>query len=119
MSRPRIQTAFFVDSLIRNLNQAGFPTYVTQKGYEQSGSLYVLVEVPERMGRIFTREQDYETDMQKWVCPVGSLEEVLEIEKLNDYTKRLKQRDSDCWIIEVEDFQNRLGIPYENEIWPE
>lgn len=115
----RIQTSFFVDGLVRSLNQAGFPCYITQKGYESSGALYVMVELPERKGRIFTRTHDYVSGEVQWSCPVGEMEVTLEISDLNAYTQRLKERDPDCWIMEVEDFQNKLGIPYQNDFWPE
>lgn len=115
----RLKTALYVDMLVRQMNNHGYAAYIVHKGFESAGALYVQINLPAGKARLYNRHHDYQTDSLTWAAPISDFEESLEISDVNTYTKRLIDRDPDCWVVEIDDFQDRLGTPKTSDLWPE
>ncbi len=117
MFQARLKSGFFIEGLIRHMNNQGFPSFLEQKGYEDCGIFYIKVALPEGRARLFSRRENFETNQLEWFSPLHETEETLDYTDINAYTNRIKTRDRDCWIVEIEDFQNKLRTPNTSDYW--
>lgn len=117
MFQARIKSAFFVEGLIKHMNSQGFPSFLEKKGFEDCGIFYVKVMLPENKARLFSRRENFETNKLEWFSPLHEMQETLDYNEINAYTNRMKERDRDCWIIEIEDPKDKLGTPNKSDYW--
>ena len=102
---PRLSASLWVDALIRRANVAGASAFVLQKGDAERGDVLVKIAHLDRTARLFTPTIDMEgerTFLDLAVQGVGPDET-----DIDAYISRACERDSDLWVVEIEDQQGR------------
>ena len=96
----RLATGLWVEAKLRELDRTAISYYVVNKGAYFSGA--VLLKINGLMGqcRLLTQFRNENGDLD-WMSPFKS-EHIEEIEADN-YISKAIQRDSDLWVIEIED----------------
>lgn len=102
----RIPTEVIVAACLRKCSALGVPAYVIHKGDPVSGTIIVKIVMPGGKCKLQSQSRDIDGKLQ-W----GDIfdEAVLEEKKADDYINRNISRDSDGWIVEIE---NRDGSNY-------
>ena len=101
----RLPTWIWVDALLARVRDAGAAAFVTQKGDRERGDVLVKVATLDRMARAFAKRTNMDgvsVFVDLAVQGVGPDEA-----GVDDYVVRAKERDSDLWIIEIEDRAGR------------
>jgi hypothetical protein len=100
MSEPRLKTLIWVQALIRRAELSGASAFVARKGEIDSGAVSLL------NGLAIVWSSSYAGDGgRRWIRATGA-EAVADMEA-EAYVERARARDSDLWVIEIEDKQGR------------
>lgn len=101
----RLSSKIWVDALVRRVNVAGAYAYVLQKGDEERGDVLVKVARLDRTASLYTPTISMEGErifLDLIVQGVGPAEE-----DIDAYLERARARDSDLWVVEIEDRDGR------------
>ena len=101
----RLPTDLWVDALIRRASVAGASGFVTQRGDAERGAVLVKVSKLNGEAQVFVPR----TDMDGTRVFVDMALEGLAAEEreIDAYLDRAKARDTDLWVIEIEDREGR------------
>jgi len=107
-----IKTKFWVDALRWRAEAAGASVYVARKGDPDAGAVLVKVLLPGREARLFTSMRDFNGE-RVWTQPLG--DDPVPESDADAYSGRRIDRDSDLWVVEVDDPHGRdfLNEPIE------
>jgi hypothetical protein len=104
----RLTTDLWVSAYLARLRLADIPVYVTGKGDPSSGAVLVKVATLDGQARAYQRGYDLMADRPVWMVladgPEVDVDQVLQ---------RQRQRDTDLWLIELEDRQGRTLLGQE------
>ena len=102
---PRLSASLWVDALIRRANVGGASAFVLQKGDAERGDVLVKLAHLDRTARLFTPTMDMDGSrvfLDLAVQGVGPDEA-----DIDAYILRARSRDSDLWVVEIEDREGR------------
>jgi len=105
MREPRLSAALWVDALIRRVHVGGASAFVLQKGDAERGDVLVKLALLDKTAKLYTPTIDMEGNrifLDLAVQGVGPAEE-----DIDAYITRARGRDSDLWIVEIEDRHGR------------
>ncbi len=100
--RARLTSDLWVAAYLARLRLADIPVYVTAKGDATAGAVVVKVATLDGKARAFQRGYDLTADRPIWMV----LAEGPETE-VDAALTRQRKRDTDLWLIELEDRQGR------------
>lgn len=98
----RLRTEFWVAAYINRLRLAGIPAFVTARGDGESGSVMVRSNTLDGRSRVVQKSYNLLLDRDEWVVAGADADPVID-----SMLERQRDRDSDLWIIEVEDKEGR------------
>lgn len=102
---PRLATSLWAEALIRRAQVGGASAFVLQKGDAERGSVLIKVAHLDRTAHVYTPFMDMDGGrifLDLIAQGIGP-EEVA----VDDYVRRARDRDSDLWVIEIEDREGR------------
>ncbi len=111
----RLPARLWTDALIRRADLAGASAFITQHGDDDRGDVLVKVARLDGTAAAYVPSMNLEGErvfLNLIVQGIGPNEA-----GVDEYVRRAKARDSDLWIIEIEDRQGRhfLTEPVEGE----
>lgn len=101
----RLSAQLWVDALVRRVNVAGASAFVLQKGDAERGDVLLKVARLDRTASLYTPTINMEGErifLDLIVQGVGPDET-----DIDAYITRARQRDSDLWVVEIEDRDGR------------
>jgi hypothetical protein len=112
MSEPRLKTAIWVSALIRRAEIFGASAFVAHKGEGDAGAVIVKVSLLDGTARVWS--SSYGSDGgRRWVHATGDA--VVADAEAEAYVARARARDSDLWVVEIEDRKGRDFLTEEKE----
>lgn len=112
MTEPRLKTSIWVAALIRRAELAGAAAFVARKGEPDSGAVIVKIALLDGTARVWSSA--YGRDGQRrWVKATGG--DLVSDVDAEAYVARARSRDSDLWVVEIEDRQGRDFLTEEKE----
>ena len=105
MMQARLPTALWIDALKRRAELAGASAFVVQKGDAERGDVLVKVARLDGTARALTPAMDLDGErifLDLILQGIGPDEA-----GIDEYVARARSRDSDLWVIEIEDRQGR------------
>ena len=113
MFEERLPTWLWVDALVRRVQVAGASCFILQKGDRERGDVIVKVADLKGGARVYVPRTSMEgirifSDVR--LQGVGESEA-----EADDYVRRARSRDSDLWVIEIEDREARHFLTEEIE----
>jgi hypothetical protein len=112
MTEPRLKTWIWVSALIRRAEIAGAAAFVARKGEPDSGAVVVKIALLDGTARVWS--SSYGRDGQRrWVKATGP--DLVPDADAEAYVARARGRDSDLWIVEIEDRAGRDFLTEEKE----
>ncbi len=104
MSEPRLKTQIWVQGLIRRAEVGGASAFVARKGEIDSGAVVVKVSLLNGLAIVWS--SSYAGDGgRRWIRATGD-EPVMDAQA-ESYVERARKRDTDLWVIEIEDKHGR------------
>lgn len=106
---PRLKSSLCVETGIRRYQQECIPCYVLKKGDVERGQIYLCFLNESQDQTIYTIEYDWDGKYQ-WV----KVKQFLADQKMAslDWAEKLSQRDPDHWLLEIEDQNCRIFVPF-------
>jgi len=98
----RLATGVWVSAYLVRLRLAGIPYYVTAKGDQMAGAVLVKVALLEGRAQVYERGFDLAMDARVWRMVAEGPEA-----EMDALAIRARGRDSDLWVIELEDRAGR------------
>jgi hypothetical protein len=112
VTEPRVKSSIWAAALIRRAEVNGASAFVVKKGDPDSGVVLVKVSLLNGTARVWSAT--YGRDGQRrWVKATGV--DVVADAEAEDYIARARKRDSDLWVVEVEDRAGRDFLTEEKE----
>ena len=105
----RLRSDIWVKALIRRCEANLVPAMVVQRGFEQSGSVIVKVNRLDGCAQIYTPVTGPDGN-RIWMCPLQPSTGLPTDGDADAYIARQTARDSDLWVVEIEDPQGRHFI---------
>ena len=99
---PRLASGVWVSAYLTRLRLADIPAYVTAKGDAEAGAVVVKVALLDGTARAYERRSDLMTGARVWMLFAEGDEAGIDAQLL-----RVRTRDPDLWLIELEDRQGR------------
>jgi hypothetical protein len=96
----RTPTHLWLEAKIRELNDAGTPAYILNRGEKMDGMVVFKISDCAGTCRLLTQQRNLDGEME-WVDAVG--EERVAEDKADAYIERSLKRDPDLWAVEIED----------------
>ncbi|QYI99907.1 DUF1491 family protein [Thalassovita mediterranea] len=113
MFEERLPTWLWVDALVRRVQVAGASCFILQKGDRERGDVIVKVADLKGGARVYVPRTSMEGTR---IFSDVRLQGVGESEaEADDYVRRARSRDSDLWVIEIEDREARHFLTEEIE----
>jgi hypothetical protein len=113
MFEERLPTWVWVDALVRRVQVAGASCFILQKGDRERGDVIVKVADLQGRARVYVPRTSMEGTR---IFSDVRLQGVGESEaEADDYVRRARSRDSDLWVIEIEDREARHFLTEEIE----
>ncbi len=100
----RLRAHFWVQAHIRKCDVAGVPVFVLHRGDETAGSILLIVNRLDRTVDLFAQITNMEGRLV-WMRPLGP--GVVAEDEANAYVSKVRSRDPDLWVIELEDPSGR------------
>lgn len=98
----RLKTNIWVSSYLKRLQQSSIPAFIVAKGDPENGAILIKVNTLDGHAKIFQRSYDLLQNRQCWIkFDEGDEKEI------DGQLNRQCDRDTDLWIIEVEDREGR------------
>ena len=101
----RLPTRLWVDALVRRADLAGASGFIVQHGDDERGDVLVKVSRLDGTAAAYAPSMDMDGNrifMNLTVQGVGPDER-----EVDHYVQRARQRDSDLWVVEIEDREGR------------
>ena len=112
MTEPRLKTSIWVSALIRRAELSGASAFVARKGEPDSGAVIVKFALLDGTARVWS--SSYGRDGQRrWVHATGAA--LVSDADAEAYVARARARDSDLWVVEIEDKHGRDFLTEEKE----
>jgi len=105
MFEERLPTKIWVEALVRRVQVAGASAFVLQRGDESRGDVLIKVSDLTGSARAYVPRTSMEGERifvdleQQKIGPVEA--------DVDAYIRRVRDRDSDLWVIEIEDRDGR------------
>jgi len=112
MTEPRLKTTIWVAALIRRAQLSGASAFVARKGEPESGTVIVKVALLNGTARVWSSSYGRE-GQRRWMRATGA--ELVPDADAEAYVARARSRDSDLWVIEIEDREGRDFLTEEKE----
>jgi hypothetical protein len=112
MIEPRLKTSIWVSALIRRAEIAGASAFVAHKGEADAGAAIVRVSLLDGTSRVWSSSYGRDGG-RRWVHATG--EALVSDADADAYVARARARDSDLWVVEIEDKQGRDFLTEEKE----
>jgi hypothetical protein len=104
MMEPRLKTWIWVAALIRRTELGGAAAFVARKGEPDAGAVLVKVALLDGRARVWSSAYGGDGE-RRWIKATGA--EFVPEPEADAYVARARSRDSDLWVIEIEDRQGR------------
>jgi hypothetical protein len=104
MIEPRLKTWIWVSALIRRAELGGAAAFVAHKGEPDSGAVRVKISLLNGQARVWSSAYGGDGH-RRWVKATGP--ELVPDADAEAYVARARTRDSDLWVVEIEDRQGR------------
>ena len=104
MMEPRLKTSIWVSALIRRAEIGGAAAYVARKGEPDAGAVLVKVALLDGRARVWSSAYGGDGH-RRWMKATGA--EYVSEPDADAYIARARSRDSDLWVVEIEDRQGR------------
>ena len=101
---PRLKTSIWVAALIRRTQLGGASAYVTRKGEPDSGAVLVKIALLDGRARVWSSAYGGDGH-RRWIKATGA--EPVPDKDAEAYIARAAARDSDLWVVEIEDREGR------------
>lgn len=111
----RLKTGFWVDAFIRKINGRGFFCTLVHKGYEEAGTVLIKVLKSKQKAILYNQSRDLDGKLY-WENPLGKNDEMTNEKEIETYIKDSLSFDSDIWIVEVEDINNKFQFPEDMDL---
>jgi hypothetical protein len=112
MIEPRLKTSIWVSALIRRAELGGAAAFVARKGEPDAGAVVVKISLLDGTARVWS--SSYGRDGQRrWVKATGA--DLVADADAEAYVARARSRDTDLWVVEIEDRQGRDFLTEETE----
>ena len=101
----RLPSRLWVEALVRRAEVAGASGFIVQRGDDARGDILVKVARLDGTAAVYTPSMDMEGDrifLNLAAQGIGPEER-----QVDEYVARARQRDSDLWVVEIEDRQGR------------
>lgn len=108
MMQERVSASLWVDALIRRATIGAASAFVLQRGDAERGDVVVKVSTLDGKARLYRPSIDIEgrrVFLDLAVQGIGPEEE-----DIDSYIRRERTRDSDLWVVEIEDREGRHFI---------
>jgi hypothetical protein len=112
MTEPRLKTSIWVSALIRRAELSGASAFVAAKGEADAGAVIVKISLLDGTARVWSSSYGNE-GQRRWVHATGKA--LVSDADAEAYVARARSRDSDLWVIEIEDKQGRDFLTEEKE----
>jgi hypothetical protein len=112
MIEPRLKTTIWVQALIRRAQLNGASAFVARKGEPDAGAVIVKVALLNGTARVWSSSYGSE-GQRRWLRATGV--ELVSDADAEAYVARARSRDSDLWVIEIEDREGRDFLTEEKE----
>lgn len=102
---PRLPTHIWAEALVRRAGQAGAGAFVLQKGDAERGDVLIKVARLDGTARLYAPSMNMEGErvfLDLAIQGIGPEEAAVDA-----YLQRARGRDSDLWVIEIEDREGR------------
>ncbi len=87
----RLKSGHWLDAYRSRLAAALIPFYVTRKGDQDAGAIYIRVDG----NALWTPEYDFSSDSRQWRV-------ISENAAIEPYLERVERNDPDFWLLDVE-----------------
>ncbi len=87
----RLKSGHWLDAYRSRLGAALIPFYVTRKGDQDAGAIFIRIDDRQ----LWTPEYDFASDTRQWRI-------IAEDEAIAPYIERLERNDPDFWLLDVE-----------------
>ena len=104
MMEPRLKTWIWVSALIRRAELGGAAAFVARKGEPDAGAVLVKVALLDGRARVWSSAYGGDGE-RRWIKATGA--EFVAEPDADAYIARARSRDSDLWVVEIEDRQGR------------
>ena len=104
----RLASGIWVSAYLMRLGQANIPAYVTARGDETAGAIFVKCATLDGQARVWSRAYDFETDARVWTEWTAGPEP-----EVDAAIRAERGRDRDLWVIEVESREGRTLLEEE------
>lgn len=101
----RLPTKVWVDALVRRVQVAGAAAFVLQRGDESRGDVLIKVSDLQGGARVYAPRTSMEGErifVDLASQNIGPAET-----DADDYVRRARERDTDLWVVEIEDRDGR------------
>lgn len=112
MTEPRLKTSIWVAALIRRAELSGASAFVARKGEPDAGAVIVKVARLDGTARVWSSSYGRE-GQRRWVHATGAA--LVSDADAEAYVARARARDSDLWVVEIEDKHGRDFLTEEKE----
>lgn len=98
----RLASGVWISAYLTRLRLADIPAYVTAKGDGEAGAVLVKVALLDGTARAYERRSDLTSGARAWLLLAEGDEG-----EVDATVARVRGRDPDLWVIELEDRQGR------------
>lgn len=105
MFEERLRTQVWVDALVRRAQVAGSSAFIVQKGDESRGD--VLIKVADLKGSAWAYVPRTAMDGTRIFVDLAAQGVGPDEASVDKYLAKARERDSDLWVVEVEDSEGR------------
>ncbi len=98
----RLTAEFWVQAYLRRLQLADIPAYVIRRGDATAGAVLVKLATLDGRAQAFERSFDLMTGARRWIVLAEGEER-----QVDEVVARVRSRDPDLWVIEIEDRHGR------------
>ncbi|MFA9230079.1 MAG: DUF1491 family protein [Microgenomates group bacterium] len=99
---PRLASEIWVAAYLTRLRLANIPAYVITRGDATSGVVLVKLATLDGQARVFEPRFDFSENRRVWAILIAGAEP-----DVDAALTRARTRDSDLWVIEIEDRAGR------------
>ncbi len=101
----RLPTSLWVDALVRRVQVAGSAAFILQKGDASRGD--VLIKVSDLRGEAVVFAPRTNMEGQRVFVDLAAQGVGPDEVEIDEYVNKARSRDSDLWVVEIEDREKR------------
>ncbi|SPJ24712.1 hypothetical protein PAA8504_02550 [Palleronia abyssalis] len=98
----RLATCIWVSAYLHRLAQENIPAYVTSRGDDTAGAVFVKCATLDGQARVMARQYDFDADARLWTEWTSGTEGDVDAAITSE-----RGRDPDLWVIELESREGR------------